>query len=171
MWRGWSGRSGSPACSSQCTRLPAPPGSEVTGPRRPQEGLPWPESGGGSGGEGGDIRHWRISEARNSNARNIHLHLHTHKPHVHFVQPPLSVLSLGVRIFQSITRIHCCELLCIVGYATLLSLSLSLFLSLSLSLILPLLVCFSLPPSVQPLPRSPRETPAASQLRISNCGR
>lgn len=41
MWQGWSGRSGSPACSSLCTHPPAPPGSEVTGPRRQQEVLPW----------------------------------------------------------------------------------------------------------------------------------
>ena len=41
VWLGWSGRSASPACSSQCTHLPAPPGSEVTGRRRRREGWRW----------------------------------------------------------------------------------------------------------------------------------
>lgn len=41
VWPGWSGRSASPACSSRCTHLPAPPGSEVAGPRRRREGRRW----------------------------------------------------------------------------------------------------------------------------------
>lgn len=44
VWPGWSGRSVSPACSSQCTRPPAPPGNEVTGPRRPQGESQWPHA-------------------------------------------------------------------------------------------------------------------------------
>lgn len=40
-WLAWSGRSASPACSSQCTRPPAPPGSEVTDPWRQREALLW----------------------------------------------------------------------------------------------------------------------------------